>query len=304
MMKYLDTGAILAVGALLQLISNILRIWNPPFSLFAISFFGASLGMGYQDSHSNTFISTVHSAHRWLGFIHAMYALGGIVSPFVATPVSSLLQERWSLFYTFLVGLGAINLGAVVLAFWDSVRLIPEQRPESGNETFSRRRDAMRGVTETLKLRVVWILSLFFFFSLGVGITAGGEFLQLCRLTCFTKLSNMFPGWVVQYLVEVRKGKLSEVGYTPAGLYGGIFLGRLLLVEPSHRFGPRRMILFYSVMILALQLVFWLVPNIIANSVAISLLGFFFGPFFPVVSLYCGYRIRESHINHSHREFQ
>jgi fucose permease len=88
----------------------------------------------------------------------------------------------------------------------------------------------------------------------------------------------------VVYLVDVRHGKLSEVGYTPAGLYGGIFLGRLLLAEPTHRFGERRMILLYGVIMLGLQLVFWLVPTIIASATALSLLGFLFGPLFPIVS--------------------
>jgi MFS family permease len=84
--------------------------------------------------------------------------------------------------------------------------------------------------------------------------------------------------------VDVRPRKLSEVGYTPAGLYGGIFLGRLFLAEPTHRFGEKRMLLLYSVIMLCLQLIFWLVPNIIASATALSLLGFFFGPIFPIVS--------------------
>lgn len=265
MLKYLDTGAILAVGALLQLLAHVLRFWNPPFGLFATSFFLSSLGMAYQDSHSNTFVSTINSAHRWLGFIHAMYALGALVSPFVATPIAAARPERWSIFYLFLVGLGAINLVAVIFCFWDTMRILKTEADDAGTGTRSRGGSAMRGIADTLKLRVVWIFSLFFFFSLGVGITAGG--------------------WVVQYLVTVRNGKLSEVGYTPAGLFGGIFLGRVLLVEPTHRLGPGRMIMIYCVMILALQLIFWLVPNIIASATALSLLGFFFGPFFPVVSL-------------------
>jgi len=91
-------------------------------------------------------------------------------------------------------------------------------------------------------------------------------------------------GWVVEYLADVRNGKLSEVGYIPSGLWGGICLGRLLLSEPAHRLGPRRMIAFYIFLILAFQLVFWLVPNIIASAVALSFLGFFFGPLFPIVS--------------------
>ena len=95
---------------------------------------------------------------------------------------------------------------------------------------------------------------------LGVGITAGG--------------------WIVEYLVSARNGKLPDVGYVPAGLWGGIFLGRVLLTEPTHRFGERRMTMGYCTIILALQLIFWLVPNIVSSAVAISFLGFFFGPMF------------------------
>jgi fucose permease len=90
-------------------------------------------------------------------------------------------------------------------------------------------------------------------------------------------------GWIVEYLVDVRNGDLDKMGYVPAGFYGGGFLGRLLLAEPTHRFGERRMIFIYIVLCLALELVFWLVPDIITEAVAISFLGFFSGPFFATV---------------------
>ena len=80
--------------------------------------------------------------------------------------------------------------------------------------------------------------------------------------------------------MTIRHGDLADMGYIPAGLYGGIFLGRLLLAEPTYRWGERRMLLLYSAIILGLQLIFWLVPNIIANAVVLSVMGFFFGPFF------------------------
>jgi fucose permease len=38
--------------------------------------------------------------------------------------------------------------------------------------------------------------------------------------------------------------------------------------------------MLYCVIILALQLVFWLVPDLVGGAVAISFLGFFFGPLF------------------------
>lgn len=87
-------------------------------------------------------------------------------------------------------------------------------------------------------------------------------------------------GWVVEFLVSVRGGEASRVGYVQAGFAGGTFLGRVLLAEPTKRFGERRMILFYAIVCIGLELLFWLVPNIIAGAVAISIFGFFSGPFF------------------------
>jgi fucose permease len=106
----------------------------------------------------------------------------------------------------------------------------------------------------------VYLLSMLYFFMLGTGITASG--------------------WVVEYLIEARNGKLPEVGYIPAALAGGIFLGRLLLAEPTSRFDERRMTLVYCVCMLGLQLIFWLVPNFVSSTVSPCFLGFFFGPLF------------------------
>ena len=44
----------------------------------------------------------------------------------------------------------------------------------------------------------------------------------------------------------------------PAGFYGGGFLGRLILAEPTYRLGERRMIFIYVLLCLGLELVFWL----------------------------------------------
>ena len=74
------------------------------------------------------------------------------------------------------------------------------------------------------------------------------------------------------------------MAYVPTGFSGGSLLGRVLLIEPTYRFGERRMVTLYALICLALQLVFWLEPSIVADVVVFSLMGFFFGPFFPTVS--------------------
>lgn len=169
---YLTLGALLLLGATLQLLSQTLRPWQPPFPLFAITFFFSGLGQAYQDSHANTFVSSVgKSAHRWLGFIHAMYGVGCLVSPFVATAVASA-SSRWTLFYLFPLGLSVCNISLVVIAFRDDIRVIGGRGASTGD--MGRSRTAVREIRQMLKIKNLWLISLFFFFHLGVSMTAGG----------------------------------------------------------------------------------------------------------------------------------
>ncbi|KAL4949893.1 major facilitator superfamily domain-containing protein [Aspergillus filifer] len=248
--QYINLGVFLLLGAVFQIIAHALRPWAPPFPLFAVTFFLAALGQAYQDTYANNFVSTVKGAHRWLGFIHAMYMAGCLVGPFVATGVaSSGLSSNWGLFYTAPLGLGIINLTLVYVAFCEWITL-KKSEGEAMQSSTSRNQEATAEMRKTMSTPGVWLISLFFFFFLGAVITAGG--------------------WIVEYLVEVRNGDLDQMGYVPAGFYGGGFLGRLILAEPTHRLGERRMIFLYVVLCLALELVFWLVPDIITEAVAIG----------------------------------
>ncbi|KAH7082750.1 major facilitator superfamily domain-containing protein [Paraphoma chrysanthemicola] len=262
LVRYLGLGAILTLGAFIQVIAHVLRCWTPPFALYVVTFFLQAMGMAYNESHANTFVASIEGAHRLLGFIHAMYALGTLVSPFIATAVASQVPDRWPLFYIYLVGIGSLNTLVVAFTFRDSLKPHPRSTEEGAVD--SRSKTANRDIVAALKSPPVYLLSMFYFFMLGTGITAGG--------------------WVVEYLIQARNGHLPEVGYVPAALWGGIFVGRVLLAEPTHRFGERRMTMAYCVLILILQLVFWLVPNLISSAVSLCLLGVFYGPMFATVS--------------------
>ncbi|KAJ4370136.1 hypothetical protein N0V86_008872 [Didymella sp. IMI 355093] len=262
MARYLGLGTILTLGAGIQIVAHVLRCWTPPFPLFVVTFFLQAAGMAYNESHANTFVASLKSAHRPLGFIHAMYALGTLVSPFVAAGIASAAPTRWALYYVYLVGIGVLNMLAVGITFWESITMHTNPAPQAEQPAgvTSRRKQGNKDVVAALKSPPVYLLSMFYFFMLGTGITASG--------------------WVVEYLIEARNGKLPEVGYVPAALAGGIFLGRIVLAEPTHRYGERRMTLAYCVIMLGLQLIFWLVPNFISSTVSLCFLGFFLGPMF------------------------
>ncbi|ETS76692.1 hypothetical protein PFICI_12079 [Pestalotiopsis fici W106-1] len=266
---HLTLGQLLGAGAALQLLAQCLRP-RGGFAQFCATFSIQALGMAYQDSHSNAFVGGLENVpHRWLSFIHACYALGTFVGPLTATGVANQAPgiyggvEGWRLVYFGLVGIGVLNLAGVVVAFGDSFwsrRAAAEGHQTEGGGSARKTKVAMLEMGSLLRLKVVWLLSLFYFFELGAAMTASG--------------------WVVEFLTTSRGGDIAQMGYVPAGFSGGLFLGRILLAEPTFRFGEQRMILIYSVACAALQLVFWLQPNVIASATALSVMGFLFGPFF------------------------
>lgn len=269
---YLTLGQLLGAGSVLQLAAHLLRP-RGPLPLFCAAFLPQSLGMAYQDAHSNAFVGGLRNVpHRWLGFIHACYALGCFVGPLLATAVATSApgdgdgEDAWRRVYFVLIGICVLNVAGVAVAFRDSLWRRPHHHRNNndGGGQRKRGRAAMRGTARLLRSKTLWLLSLFYFLTLGANFTAGG--------------------WVVEFLTAVRGGDLAAAGYVPTGFYGGMLAGRLLLAEPTFRWGEQRMLLLYSVLCVALQLVFWLQPDVVGSAVALSFIGFFSGPFFATVS--------------------
>lgn len=201
----------LILGAALQILAHVLRAWKPPFGLFVVTFFLASLGQAFNDTHANTFVASTKGAYRWLALIHASYMAGCLVGPFAATGVASAGSgpSRWYLFYLLPVGVCVANLVLIAYAFRDTLRVkkdnvqIPGENVEgdgaaqTGRSPESKNKDATRLIKASLTRPSVLLLSLFYFFYIGASIT--------------------LTGWVVEYLVEVRGGDLSKMGFVPAG---------------------------------------------------------------------------------------
>lgn len=222
----------LALGATSILVGHVLRVWKPPFPLMVVTFWFTAVGQAFNDTHANTFVAKTKGAYRWLAIIHASYMGGCLVGPFVATGIASR-TPKWSFFYLFVAGVATINVLLVCWGFRDT--LVVSRKTQSAP---SRNKDALKLIRSTLGHRSVWLLSIFYFFYVGSQTTING--------------------WVVEYLVQVRDGNLAQMGFIPAAFNGGCLIGRLVLAEPTYRFGERRMIFFYCVVAIGLQLVFWL----------------------------------------------
>lgn len=88
-------------------------------------------------------------------------------------------------------------------------------------------------------------------------------------------------GWVVTFMLRVRKASSFASGASGSGFWAGMALGRALLGLVTERYGERLCITIYLAICVGLQLLFWLVPRFIVSAVAVAFLGFFLGPLFP-----------------------
>lgn len=80
-------------------------------------------------------------------------------------------------------------------------------------------------------------------------------------------------------MTRVRKSSSFAGGATATAFWGGMTVGRLFLSLLTARLGEFKSMLLYIGLSLVLELVFWLVPNLVVTAVAAALVGVFMGEF-------------------------
>jgi fucose permease len=103
-------------------------------------------------------------------------------------------------------------------------------------------------------------------------------------------------GWIVSFLLKDREGG-PDIGYVSTGFFlggwhfwqsrvadlrTGLTISRILFVPLNRFLGNRTAVLCYLAAALAFEFVIWFVRDLVTNAVAISLVGLFFGPLYPI----------------------
>ncbi|KAM3487245.1 hypothetical protein MY3957_009459 [Beauveria namnaoensis] len=112
-----------------------------------------------------------------------------------------------------------------------------------------------------LKQPLTWVVAVFLFGYVGVEVSLGG--------------------WIPTFMIKVRHAEPFLAGLSVTLFWLGLTLGRVILGFVTGRVGEKLAITVYILLSIALQLLYWLVPNFAASLVFIILLGFFLGPLFP-----------------------
>lgn len=241
----------------------------------------------------NAWVGDMVNANEVLGVLHAFYGLGCTISPLVATSLVTKAGWHWYEYYYLMVGAAALEVALLVGAFWkadaraykvehpgdaevddpsgSSTPTLTDQEqeieaPQAVRHRLAFVRGSLKGksrTAEAVKNKITLLAS--FFLLLYVGVETG------------------VGGWVVTFMLRVRKGSPFSSGLTSTGFWLGVTVGRLTLGFVTARVfrNEKHAVAAYLVCGVGLQLMFWLIPNFYVSAVMVALLGFFLGPMFP-----------------------
>jgi fucose permease len=168
----------------------------------------------------------------------------------------------WSRYYILTMGIGVVTLCLSVWSFWRFEKeLHPVVRERENAQGENGAESLLWSMASSLKLRVVLLGAVFIFAYQGAEVS--------------------ISGWVISFLIQARHGDPSSVGYVSAGFWAGITLGRFLLSGPAQRIGEKVFVYGLIMGAIAFQLLVWLVPNIVGEAVAVSIVGLLLGPVYP-----------------------
>lgn len=172
---------------------------------------------------------------------------------------------RWSFFYLIPLALSSISAIAFFKSFRDYETEETTIRPLANMN-----RTASNEITQTDKKGI-----------LRKALTNRTTLLAGLLVASYQGAEVSISGWVISFLIDYRGGDPAHVGYVTSGFWGGITLGRFLLVTPAHKIGDRVSLIALTAATIGFQIMVWFLPDIIGDAVAVAIIGLLQGPIYP-----------------------
>ncbi|KXJ88611.1 major facilitator superfamily domain-containing protein [Microdochium bolleyi] len=256
---------IAVVAPVCHIITYVVMALHPPYPVLIVINVVAGFGNGLTDACFSSYLSQFENPNSIQGLLHSCYSVGALFSPFVATSLIVKAGLPWYTFYYIMVGLSVVEWFGLSAAYWSKTGEVyrREHPRDSTAEDASGSGTAAPGsrTREALKSKVTWLVTVYLFTYMAIEVSLGG--------------------WVVTFMLRVREASPYDAGLSGTGFWLGMAVGRAALGFVTEKWGERLCVTVYLALAVALQLVFWLVPQFIVSAVAVAFVGLFLGPVFP-----------------------
>ncbi|CCL99205.1 uncharacterized protein FIBRA_01220 [Fibroporia radiculosa] len=251
-------GKVLVIGSVFQLAAYVLIAPGGPFPIMCVAFSFSGFGIALQNAQANGFVGSLKEhAQIKFGVMYASYGLGALVAPLVATYFST--ARHWSFHYLISACIALSNM--IILSAVFRFKTQSDAMAEAGQAT---EEPVTSGnlYRQIMRLKEVHYLATFSLIYVGVEVSIGG--------------------WIVTFIEQERGGGASA-GYISSGFFGGMMLGRIILMWPNRKIGERWVIVLYALIVVGLEVTVWVVPSLLENAIAVSFIGLLMGPMYPIL---------------------
>ncbi|OJT07473.1 Bypass of stop codon protein 6 [Trametes pubescens] len=246
-------------SSVLQIAAYAIMIPGGPFELMCLSFVIIGFGLSLQNSHANGFVASGRNhVSTKICLLHATYGFGALVAPLISTQFAE--QKHWSFHYMISCALYILNTTMIWFVFRG--RRQDEIKAEVDDLTIDPNAVDSNKYKQIFGIREVHFLSVFALIYVGTEVTIGS--------------------WSVSYVQEKRHGTANS-GYISSGFFGGLMLGRIVLMWLNRKIGERRALFLYALLAIQLEVTVWVVPSLIENAIAVAFVGLLLGPMYPIL---------------------
>jgi fucose permease len=185
-------------------------------------------------------------------FVLALYGLGAMISPLVAT---LLLQHgnSWKVMYICLGVFAFFNLIFITLGFWsvnfESGDDNSEENTEEGEDGNPVKLNHSQLTKAAIFNRMTLVGALYILLYVGDEVVPGG--------------------WGYTFLTEGRLGDKIEMGRVVSAYWAGLAIGRIALGYLTSRFGEKLMITLFTLLIICSFITMMVSSDIVINSTGI-----------------------------------
>ncbi|KAF2483117.1 major facilitator superfamily domain-containing protein [Neohortaea acidophila] len=270
--EYLDTklkrARCLMLSEVFLIAAYVVIACPVPFPVVVIAYGFLGFGEALNIALNNVFCANLANSTVVLGAAHGSYGIGGTLAPIIATALVSH-GVNWHLFYIIPLAVRICCLLATGWAFWNYEsedvdhfgNSLVEVVSRQGGDGARRSSKGRSGIARALKNRTTLVGALFVFAYQGIEVSESG--------------------WFISYLIAYRHGNPKNVGYVTSGFWAGITVGRFVLTHAARWVGEKRFVFGLGVGVVVFQILAWQIPNVIGDSVAVSIIGLLLGPVYP-----------------------
>ncbi|CAK9780575.1 MFS general substrate transporter [Cutaneotrichosporon oleaginosum] len=300
-------GLVTPLAALATAVAYLIAGCGPPYPVFLIGYIFNGFGMGIQDAQVNNLVTRLPNADTKMSVVQACFSLGGTIAPFISTAFAQHVEAAYRYFFVAM----AVALLTVVMMLWafegkteeQITALLPKDadvRREKKERKEREKREAegeeeveMAGVKERLT-RAPSIVpneaaplppaELYAPDSSGTKMlrifSTPSVYALIIWAFLYVGVEVSISGWLTSFLIAER-GATAAAGYAVTGFWGGMSVGRIVLIPVTKKIGYQFSIYLYAAIALGLELAIWFTDSLIGNGVCYAFVGFFLGPIYP-----------------------